>query len=59
MDLFEVIVAALLLQAKVELYVLGCYRSEVLESAALPTLEDILGQQLSWCFLLRKSPEAF
>ena len=59
MDLFEVIGAALLLQAEIELYVLGCDLSEVLKPAALPTLEDILGQQLSWRLLLRKSPEAF
>ncbi len=59
MDLFEVIGAALLLQTEIGLYVLGCDLSKVLHSAALPALEDILGQQLCWRFLLRKSPEAF
>lgn len=59
MYLFEVIGAALFLQAKIELYVLGCDLSEVLKPAALPALEDILGEQLRWRLLLRKSPEAF
>lgn len=43
MDLFEVIGALLLLKSEVELYILRCDFSEVLESAALPVPEDILG----------------
>ncbi len=58
MDLFEIVGAALSLQSEVDLDILGGDLSEPLQPAALPVLQDVLGQYLSWSLLQSQFAEA-
>jgi hypothetical protein len=58
MDLFEIVGAALSLQSQVDLDILGGDLPEALQPAALPVLQDVLGQHLGWSLLQSQFAEA-